>query len=52
MSNKGNRYIYVLYVYNCNVILTDPMKNRNDKEMIREFIDLVTDLKTCGFNPQ
>ena len=31
MTNKGNRYIYVMYVYYCNAIMTNPTKNRSDK---------------------
>ena len=30
MPNKGNIYIYVMYVYDCNTILTASMKNRSD----------------------
>ena len=36
-SSRGNKYIYVMYVYECNVIITTSMKNRSDKEMIRDF---------------
>ena len=31
ISNKVNRYIYVIYVYDLNEILTTPMKKRSDK---------------------
>ena len=34
MSNKVNRYIYAIYLYDCNAILTPPMKNRSYIEMI------------------
>ena len=33
-SIRKNKYIYVMYVYDCNVILTTAMNNRSDKEMI------------------
>ena len=51
MSNKENRCIYVMYVYDCNATLTSPMKNISDKEIIHSFTDLATDLKSRGFNP-
>ena len=35
-SNKGNKYIYVMNVYDCNAILTT-VKKRSDKEMILNF---------------
>ena len=31
----GEKNIYVMYVYDCNVILITAMKNRSDKEIIR-----------------
>ena len=36
-SSRGNKYIYVMYVYECNAILTIATKNRSDKETIRDF---------------
>ena len=36
-SIRGNKYIYVVYVYECNSILTTAMNNGSDKEMIRAF---------------
>ena len=30
-SSRGIKYIYVMYVYDYNDILTTPMKNRSDK---------------------
>ena len=35
--SRGNTYIYVMYLYDYNSILTTAMKNRSDKEMIRAF---------------
>ena len=49
--SKGNKYIYDMYVYDCNTILTTSMKNRIDKEMIQAFTELTEDLKRCGINP-
>ena len=39
-----------MYVYDCNAIMITAMKNRSDKEMIRDFTELNTDLKRCGIN--
>ena len=50
-SSSGNKYIYVMYVYGCNVILTVAMKNRSDKEMKQALTELTTDLKIHGINP-
>ena len=30
-SSRGNKYIYIMYVYDYNAILTIAMKNRGDK---------------------
>ena len=50
-SSRGNKYIYVIYVYDCNAILTTSMNNRSDKEMIRSFTSLTEDLKIHRINP-
>ena len=36
-SNKGDNYIYVIYVYGCNTITTNTMNTIKDKEMICAF---------------
>ena len=50
-SSRGNKYIYLIYVYDCNSILTIATKNRSDKDMIRYFTSLTEDLKTRGIHP-
>ena len=50
-SSRGNKHIYVMYVYDCNSILTTAMNNRNDKEMIRSFTGLTEDFKRRGIKP-
>ena len=50
-SRRGNKYIYVIYVYECNAILTTAMKNRSDKDMIIAFTYLTEDLKIRGIHP-
>ena len=33
-SNKSNKYISIMYVYDCNAIMKTSMKNRIDKDVI------------------
>jgi hypothetical protein len=35
-SLSGNKYIFVLYDYDSNCVLSAPIKNRGDKDMVRE----------------
>jgi hypothetical protein len=51
-SAKGNKYILVLYDYDTNNILTEPMKNRGDKEMVRAYNKLIQELIDHGFKPR
>ena len=50
-SSRGNKYIYAIYVYEYNSILTTATNNISDKEMIRSFTSLTEDLKIQGINP-
>jgi hypothetical protein len=34
---SGNKYILILYDYDSNIVLSAPMKNRGDKDMVRAF---------------
>ena len=38
-------------VYDYNSVLTTEMKNICDEEMVRDFIELTEDFKSCGINP-
>jgi hypothetical protein len=51
-SNRGNNYLYVLYDYDSNAILAEPMKNRGDAEMIRAYTKLHTYLCSRGLQPK
>eukprot|EP00957_Ditylum_brightwellii_P118907 9068931-Ditylum_brightwellii.AAC.1 len=33
VSSKSNRYIMVIYVYDANCILVEPMKNRTERSI-------------------
>ena len=50
-SNRGNKYLFVLYDYERNCILIHPMKSRSDSEFIRVFTDLHEHLLTRGLKP-
>ena len=50
-SSRGNIYINLMYVYDCNAILTTSINNRSDKEMIRDYKQLTGNLKSLGINP-
>ena len=39
-SNRGNRYLFVFFEFNRNIILIIPMKERLDIKLIRVFKDL------------
>jgi hypothetical protein len=51
-SAKGNKYVLVLYDYNTNNILTEPMKSRGDQEMVRAYNKLIEELVDHGFKPR
>ena len=50
-SSRGNKYIYAIYVYDCNAIITTEMKNKRDNEMVRDFTSLTEDIKIRGIHP-
>lgn len=50
-SSHGNKYILVCYVYDCNAILTAPLKNRTDSEHLRAFNSIHQYLVDRGFTP-
>ena len=51
-SLRGNKYVFILYEYDSNSILAEPMKNRSDAEMCRVYAKAVNRLKQAGFRPQ
>ena len=50
-SRRGNKYIHIIYVYDCNAIITTATKHRSYNEMIRDFTELTEDLKNRGIKP-
>jgi hypothetical protein len=50
-SLSGNKYILILYDYDSNSVLSAPMKNRGDKEMVWAFDFLIQALIVRGLKP-
>jgi hypothetical protein len=51
ISRRGNKYIMVLYDYNSNSILVEPIKNHTDAEILHAFEQHVTRLTAAGLKP-
>ena len=45
-SSKGNKYVMVLYHYKSNAILVEPIKSRQDSDMIKAYNNLITRITT------
>jgi hypothetical protein len=52
VSRRGNKYIMVLYDYDSNSILVEPIKNRTDAEILHAFERHVTRLTAAGLKPR
>eukprot|EP00957_Ditylum_brightwellii_P117499 8961381-Ditylum_brightwellii.AAC.1 len=52
LSSRGFQYIYVLYDYDSNAILAEPIRNHTEGELIRAFSALHTYLLTSGLKPR
>ena len=52
MSHEGMQYLFVAFVYNENVILIRPLRNREDSSMIECFKDVYSYLETRGCKPK
>ena len=44
-------YLFVAYIYKCNYIIVRTMKSRKDKEMVRTFQDIYSEVKAKGHKP-
>ena len=51
-SSRGNKYLLVLYDYDSNAILVEPMKNRSDAEMLRAYAIINNILIRRGLRPR
>jgi hypothetical protein len=51
-SSRGMNYVLVVYDYDSNAILAEPMRNRTDAEMLRAYGVILNRLIACGLKPK
>ena len=51
-SKDGNKYVFIVYVYDQNAISSTPMKNRQKGEIIKAYNHILKYLKSCGIHPK
>jgi hypothetical protein len=52
VSSKGNNYIMILYDYDSNAILAQPIKDRTVPELLRAFQVMEQELVARGLKPK
>jgi len=50
-SSRGSKYLMVLYAYDSNAILSEPIKSRSESELVRAYPKLHSYLSACGLKP-
>jgi hypothetical protein len=51
-SSRGNSYVMVCYVYDCNYVKVIPVKSRSASEWVKAYDTVHQDLTVKGFNPK
>jgi hypothetical protein len=51
-SSKGNYYVMVCYVYDCNNVKVIPMKSRSASEWVKSYDTVHQELTVKGFKPK
>jgi hypothetical protein len=51
-SSKGNSYVMVCYIYDCNYIKVIPMKSRSASEWVKAYDSIHQELTVKGFKPK
>jgi hypothetical protein len=51
-SSKGNSYVMVCYVYECNNVKVIPMKSRSALEWVKAYDTIHQELTVKGFKPK
>jgi hypothetical protein len=51
-SSKGNSYLMVCYVYDCNYVKVVPMKSRSASEWVKAYDHIHQELTAKGFKPK
>jgi hypothetical protein len=52
ISRKGNSYVMVCYVYDCNSVKATPMKSRSASEWVKAYDHIYQELTVKGFKPK
>jgi hypothetical protein len=52
VSGKGNKYFMILYYYDSNTILAQPIKDRTAPELLKSFQAMEQELVTRGLKPK
>jgi hypothetical protein len=51
-SSKGNSYVMVCYIYDCNYVRVIPMKSRSASEWVKSYYTIHQELTVKGFKPK
>jgi hypothetical protein len=51
-SSKGNSYVMICYIYDCNYIKVIPMKSRSASEWVKAYDSIHQELTVRGFKPK
>jgi hypothetical protein len=51
-SSKGNSYMMVCYIYDCNYVKVIPMKSRSASEWVKSYDSINQELTLNGFKPK
>jgi hypothetical protein len=51
-SSKGNSYVMVCYIYDCNYVKVIPMKSRSTSEWVKTYDSVHQELTVKGFKPK
>jgi hypothetical protein len=51
-SSKGNSYVMVCYIYDCNYVKVIPMKSRSASEWVKAYDSVHQELAVKGFKPK
>jgi hypothetical protein len=51
-SSKGNSYVMVCYIYDCNYVKVIPMKSRSASEWVKAYATIHQELTIKGFKPK
>lgn len=49
---RGHNYVLIVYNYDSNAILAEPLKNRSGKAIVAAYEKLYNLLKSCGLTPR